>query len=337
MTECITSKKIKIFLTLLLLMLVTFMAVNYWKQDFDTQPAIPRTLSPYPQDEMLVFESKMCLSRNIPIQPPPNNNSHCPQKPIVTVQQLGRLGNQIYEYISVWAAAKKTGREPYVPSCMIRELEKIFLNLPIPPLSYLAYCPLQEYPVAVTKDKLDHSNGNIILPNYVQLPTYIAPLLTEIRQIFQFKERIRDESQKHLHSASGGMKNITYVGVHVRRTDYIGYLKRKYNASPAKPDYFLRQMNVFRNKYKAVMFVVVSDDPKWCERELRGDDVVVMKTKSPVQDLAIMAACNHSIIDYGTYGVWGAILSGGDTFVYNLTTGGALALASLLPNWYIMT
>jgi galactoside 2-L-fucosyltransferase 1/2 len=84
------------------------------------------------------------------------------------------------------------------------------------------------------------------------------------------------------------------------------------------------------------LFVVVSDDPKWCERELRGDDVVVMKTNSPAQDLAIMAACNHSIIDYGTYGVWGAILSGGDTFVYNLTNTGACDLASLLPNWYIV-
>jgi galactoside 2-L-fucosyltransferase 1/2 len=132
------------------------------------------------------------------------------------------------------------------------------------------------------------------------------------------------------------MKNITYVGVHVRRTDYIGYLKRKFNASAVKPDYFLRQMNVFRNKYKQIMFVVVSDDPMWCERELSGDDVV-MKTKSSVQDLAVMAACNHSIIDYGTYGVWGFILLGGDIFVYNLTNNGVVALTSLLPNLYIAT
>jgi galactoside 2-L-fucosyltransferase 1/2 len=82
---------------------------------------------------------------------------------------------------------------------------------------------------------------------------------------------------------------------------------------------------------------VLSDDPKWCEHELRGDDVVVIKTNSPVQDLAIMSACNHSIIDYGTYGLWGAILSGRDTFVYNLTTGGAFVLDSLLQNWYIVT
>jgi galactoside 2-L-fucosyltransferase 1/2 len=145
--------------------------------------------------------------------------------------------------------AKKTGREPYVPSSLIRELEKIFHNLPVPPLSHLAYCPLQEYPVAVTVDKVDHSNGSIILPGAVQFPTYIATLLSEIRQIFQFKEHIIDESQRLLHGASKGMKNITYVGVHVRRADYIGYLKRKFNASAVKPDYFLSHMNVFRNKY----------------------------------------------------------------------------------------
>jgi galactoside 2-L-fucosyltransferase 1/2 len=132
------------------------------------------------------------------------------------------------------------------------------------------------------------------------------------------------------------MKAVTYVGVHVRRTDYIEYLKIKYNVSPVTPDYFVRQMNVFRNKYQPVLFVVVSDDPKWCERELRGSDVVVMKTESPAQDLAIMAACNHSIIDYGSYGVWGAILSGGDTFVYNLTNTAAFKLASRVPNWYIV-
>jgi galactoside 2-L-fucosyltransferase 1/2 len=59
------------------------------------------------------------------------------------------------------------------------------------------------------------------------------------------------------------------------------------------------------------MFVALSDVLKWCERKLRCDDVVVMQTNSPVQEHAIMAACNHSIPDYGTYEVWGAILSGG--------------------------
>ena len=220
---------------------------------------------------------------------------------------------------------------------MIRELEKIFRNLPVPPLSYLVYCPVKKYPLSVTAEEVHHSHESILLPDYAQLPLYIAPLVSEVRQIFQFKEHIVDESQRLLRIASKGVKNITYVGVHVRRTDYGGHLKYLYNANVVKPDFFLRQMNRLRNKYKPIMFIVVSDDPEWCEHELHGDDVVVIRNNSPAEDLAIMAACNHSIIDYGTYGMWGAVLSGGDTFVYNLTNSydAAFEMASLLPNWYI--
>ena len=95
-------------------MLVFIMAISYWTQDFYTQQAIPCALSPYAQNYMPFYESTLCSSPNIPIKPPPNNNILCPQKPIVTVKQLGQLGNQMNEFVSVWAAAKKTGREPYV-------------------------------------------------------------------------------------------------------------------------------------------------------------------------------------------------------------------------------
>ena len=132
MPDCILTKNTMLFLKVLLLMLVFITAVSYWTQDFDNQQSISRTFFPHPKNEVLIFESTLCSSPNIPIKPTTNNNIRCPQKPIVTVKQLGRLGNQMWEYISFWAVAKKTGREPYVPSCMIRELEKIFLNLPVP-------------------------------------------------------------------------------------------------------------------------------------------------------------------------------------------------------------
>ena len=32
-------------------------------------------------------------------------------------------------------------------------------------------------------------------------------------------------------------------------------------------------------------------------------------------DLATLSLCNHSIIDYGTFGMWGALLSGGEIVV----------------------
>lgn len=289
----------------------------------------------YSESKMLAYEHSLCSSSMKPTEVLSCHRVQCPEKPIVTVRQLGRLGNQMWEYISVWAVAKVTGHEPYVPSCLIQALGKVFQNLTVPPLSCIANCALETYPVERKVANFTLLDGNILLQNYVQLPEYVVPLLNDVKQIFRFKEHIVKESQRLLQKASNGVKNVVYVGVHVRRTDYREYLKRKYKASLVKSEFFLRQMNYFRNKYKSVMFVVVSDEPKWCEDKLAGDDVVVMRNNSPEQDLAIMAACNHSIIDYGTYGVWRAILAGGDTSVYNLKWGTAVKLASLLQNWHI--
>ena len=173
-------------LYLILLLLVIIMSEELRIENFDNQQATIYWLPPHPQNHVLFFESTLCLPPNIPIKALPHNNIRCPKKPIVTVQPLGWISSQIWEYISIWATAKVTGRELYFASCLITELEKIFIHLPVPPLSYPAYCPLLEHPVAVTEDKLHHSNGNIILPNYIQLPTYIASLLSEIRQFFPF-------------------------------------------------------------------------------------------------------------------------------------------------------
>ena len=37
----------------------------------------------------------------------------------------------------------------------------------------------------------------------------------------------------------------------------------------------------------------------------------------PALDMAIMAACNHSLVDYGTFSVWGAYLAQGEVVVAN--------------------
>ena len=38
----------------------------------------------------------------------------------------------------------------------------------------------------------------------------------------------------------------------------------------------------------------------------------VLDADMPGYDLCLMAACNHSIHDYGTFGTWGSLLAGGD-------------------------
>jgi galactoside 2-L-fucosyltransferase 1/2 len=110
----------------------------------------------------------------------------------------------------------------------------------------------------------------------------------------------------------------------------------------ADEDFFIAAMNYFRKKFGGnVAFLVVSDVPGWCWRNLlKGHNDVFVVSKggvtNPGQDLAIMAACNHSIIDYGTFGVWGAILASGETILYNITNHSSIRVSELLPNWYVM-
>ena len=44
-------------------------------------------------------------------------------------------------------------------------------------------------------------------------------------------------------------------------------------------------------------------------------DILCSGGGSPSSDMALMAYCNHSIIDYGSYGVWGAVLAGGEVVI----------------------
>ncbi|CAK9794958.1 Galactoside alpha-(1,2)-fucosyltransferase 2 [Anthophora plagiata] len=101
-------------------------------------------------------------------------------------------------------------------------------------------------------------------------------------------------------------------------------------------------MDYFMGKYSNVIFVVTSDNIVWCKYNLHSKRhrikfVSDTDARGPGKDLAVLSACNHSIIDYGTYGSFGAILAAGETVVYNVTTYFSTLIAEVLPNWKIMS
>lgn len=99
-------------------------------------------------------------------------------------------------------------------------------------------------------------------------------------------------------------------------------------------------MDLLRKKLaKPLAFVVTSDDPKWCRKNLiKSPDTFLAgtgNTCSPGSDLALLAACNHTIFDYGTYGLTAAMFnSEGHTVIYD--TGSRYFLhkfPEVLKNW----
>ncbi|XP_047002348.1 galactoside 2-alpha-L-fucosyltransferase SEC1-like [Schistocerca americana] len=290
------------------------------------------------------YEQSLC-TYNLKLSRTRSGRYHCPKDGIVTVSQGGRLGNQMWEYASVWAVARRTGLEPYVPRCIRKVLDEIFDDLSIPPLFYVSHCPAKWDGIIKSPDWWMYTNQSILLPRFSILPELVLSWVDDIRHEFKFKKKYADASQNVLRTATQLMNNsnLTFVGVHVRRTDYRQYLWRTRKMNLAGPEYFHNAMGYFRERYRSgVAFLVVSDDPSWCRHNLVKDhtDVFVVSKAgviSPGQDLATMAACNHSIIDYGTFGVWGAILASGETILYNITKHSSVRVSELLPNWHIMS
>ncbi|CAG9818396.1 unnamed protein product [Phaedon cochleariae] len=264
----------------------------------------------------------------------------CPQGGIVTVNQGGRLGNQIWEYASVWAVSKLTGLEPYVPGCIRNTIDELFENLSIPALEDISHCEIRFVEVVKGLEAWSSPNQSIILPIYSRLFDIAVPFIEEIKMDFQIRKTVLERCQQILREAAklSSYPAQTFVGVHVRRTDYMTYLNWKYqNVTIADQSYFLRAMEIFEGKFENVIFVVLSDDLSWCRNAFSGKGNVYINKmglgNSAVVDLALMASCNHTIYDYGTYGDWGALLAGGDNIYFNLSVNPSAQMGKMLPNW----
>ena len=56
------------------------------------------------------------------------------------------------------------------------------------------------------------------------------------------------------------------VGIHIRRTDHVLYEEMN-GAKPLTGRYFKQAMELYHEKLRHPIFVVVTDDPQWAERE----------------------------------------------------------------------
>lgn len=51
----------------------------------------------------------------------------------------------IWEYASIWAVAKETGLEPYVPNCIMKAMLEIFEKPSVLSMEHIANCPVPKH------------------------------------------------------------------------------------------------------------------------------------------------------------------------------------------------
>lgn len=184
----------------------------------------------------------------------------------------------------------------------------------------------------------DKTTGQLInmgdFPNQIK---HYHKHLPELRNIFTFRRKYQYYAQMHLLHAKEKIKSDkkkksfepVFVGVHVRRTDYANHLEVLYQVDQVDEAYFTRAMDFYQSKYNnSAIFIFVSDDMEWVRDTfqnrpdvalLGNEKVLPNDVKHPFsfsedvgEDLALLANCNHTIMSFGTFGLWGAMLAGGN-------------------------
>uniref|UniRef100_A0A8C9PC32 L-Fucosyltransferase n=1 Tax=Spermophilus dauricus TaxID=99837 RepID=A0A8C9PC32_SPEDA len=274
---------------------------------------------------------------------------HHPQEGMFTINAVGRLGNQMGQYATLYALAKLNGRPAYVPAQMHSTLAPIFrITLPVLPSATAHSVPWRNYHLNDwMEEQYRHIPGRYVrLTGYPCSWTFYHHLRQEILQEFSLHEHVREEAQKFLQALQATQAwRMTFVGVHVRRGDYVRVMPQVWKGVLADRGYLQQALDWFRARYRSPVFVVTSDDMAWCRQSIdssRGDVVFAGNglQGSPAKDFALLTQCNHSIITVGTFGIWAAYLTGGDTvYLANFTLPNSpfhmvfKPQAAFLPEW----
>ncbi|XP_049841577.1 galactoside 2-alpha-L-fucosyltransferase Sec1-like [Schistocerca gregaria] len=207
----------------------------------------------------------------------------------------------------------------------------------------------------------------VILSRWIILTDYIASSLEFLRQELRFRAKIQDAANKKLdkitsetaHKTGFNKTQVCTVGVHVRRTDYGPYMRKRFHLQEeAGPAYYeaaaAAKLADLHSECAAVAFAVTSDDSQWCQqhqlpaltRKASADAAAsvgfLMSSKSPADDLCLLSSCQHLIMAYGTFGLTAAILSGGRTIMYDTAHHGvhlqpaAQTMTSMVPHWRLI-
>ncbi|KAF6288081.1 fucosyltransferase 2 [Rhinolophus ferrumequinum] len=266
-----------------------------------------------------------------------------------TIDAVGRLGNQMGQYATLYALAKVNGRPAFIPAQMHRMLAPIFrITLPVLHRATARRIAWQNYRLNDwMEERYRHISGKYVrFTGYPCSWTFYHHLRDEILQEFTPHNHVREEAQNFLRGLQvKGRRPGTFVGVHVRRGDYVHIMPKIWRGVVADRQYLKQALDWFRARYTSPIFVVSSNGMAWCWENIdtsRGDVVFAGNgnENSPAKDFALLMQCNHTVMTIGTFGIWAAYLAGGETIYlanYTLPDSPFLKVfkpeATFLPEW----
>jgi hypothetical protein len=262
--------------------------------------------------------------------------------PIVAVNIIGGLGNQLFQYATARALADRLGAK-LILDCSDQRDRKVELD------RYHIRASILDSPSSVRKTHLrlpGKFGGKLseaaqrLLPSFIKIDNQNFHSFQE-QSWFQYDERIEklrgavylDGFWQSFRYFDGSLDSIredlrlvappkptnvkwqrrmtetASVCVHVRRGDYVW---RAQTFGLCAVTYYKLAMEYLRSRQADAQFFLFSDDLAWCQQNLAADELIFVDANgpdSPVDDLELMRSCRHHIIANSSLSWWGAWLA----------------------------
>lgn len=237
-----------------------------------------------------------------------------------------RLGNLMFMYATMLGVAEKLHKRP------VFDIGKLSSTFELTaPLGYIEnrlgsfvehYTEYGRRASAYDREVFSLEGENIMLHGYWQSWKYFEHVKVKIRTEFRFKKNIETIILGTIEEIRIQHPNRKIIGIHVRRGDMAEGDKYEFGYTVAPASYIKKAMAFMEMKHSSnVVYVVASDDLRWCNKNIKKRFINKIVLLSPFRDvkldMALISHCDHVIITVGTYGWWGAWLANGTTTYYS--------------------
>ena len=225
---------------------------------------------------------------------------------------LGRLGNQMFQYAALIGISEKHGYDYCLPPKNIigtidykcknsdTTLFDCFI-IPTKERQFSTFPTITEESFNFDKRLFQNCRDNVNLHGYFQSEKYFKHIENQIRKHFTFLDNIKIPTTKLFNKTFG---DAEVISLHIRRGDYVG----NSNHPTQSLEYYENAISLFDNNLPIMIF---SDDIKWCKNQnlFSGDRFVFSENNSTGIDLMLQTLCKYHIIANSSFSWWGAWLA----------------------------
>ncbi|XP_068247067.1 galactoside alpha-(1,2)-fucosyltransferase 2-like [Palaemon carinicauda] len=241
------------------------------------------------------------------------------QLPVIVMSGAGNIGNVMGNYATIYAIGRAYNATVRINPQMHKQMMTVFPNKTIPAILNGTEKIIKKLPFLghyVYGDK-EAAAAGLLGPHIfsaqgspIEVELFHA-YSCEIRKEFTFSSTFQEKVKAFWLAKKDFVGEAVRVGFHIRRGDYVAYVRRRGEKLPNET-YYENAMNFYKERFSNVVFVVSSNDRKYIQKTFENHtDVIFVPGKNREEDMAILASCDHSIMTVGTFGFWTAYLAGG--------------------------